>query len=576
MKPLPIDAAMPDIIAALRPGRQCLVEAEPGAGKSTRIAPAATQLGTTWLLQPRRVAAIGVAHRIADEQGWQLGQEVGYAVRHDRRGQSQTRCWVATDGVLLRQLYHDPLLEHIDCLLFDEFHERSVASEILLSWACYVQQELRPELRIGILSATLPGAELQQLLPAAELLSVPGRTYPVDVMHRPAPLAVLRGPKRELEQFWVSVIEQAVAQLEHDNESGDVLVFLPGVGEINRVQAAFERQTSHQVEVLTLHGSLPIDQQVEVLRPEPTRSRRRIILATNIAETSLTVPGVRVVIDSTQQRHATVDPQTGLERLDLIPVAQSSLTQRMGRAGREAPGRCYRCCSKQDEARRPAFLLPELQTTDLSQWLPLMMQIHGKDVASFPWLQPPSIGRVRQAQALLQLLGWLDADHGLSGKARLLAAMPCHPRLASLCLYAASQGALGLGCELAAMLSEKDLYRRERPASLPGGHDDVAERWQVWHEAQRRGQQWCRQYGVDIQAVQAIERTAQQLRRVMAELGDVHATSQDPEGLIPRCVLAAYPDRVAIRKDDRSNQVHLCAGVAGDLDPCTSTSMKTV
>ena len=551
---LPIDAALPEIVDAIQSGKQLLLEAEPGAGKSTRIAPALARTNRTWLLQPRRVAALGVAQRIAHEQpGWELGREVGYAVRHDRRGNDQTCCWVATDGVVLRQLLHDPLLEHIDCLLFDEFHERSAASELLLSWAIYLQQELRPELRIGILSATMPAALLSQILPQAMQISVPGRCFPVSVVRKTPPL------RQRPEPFWADVVRQAVSDVD-----GDVLVFLPGVGEINRVKGLLSDLEDAGIELLPLHGSLPLEEQARALRPT---EHRRVILSTNIAETSLTVPGVRAVVDSTQQRHASFDVDSGMTQLGLTPVSQASLTQRMGRAGREAEGRCYRCCSAQDEARRPAFLPPELSNSDITPWLPLLIAVHGAELAEFPWLESPSHDRMTSALATLRDLGWLNDRGGLNGKGSLLADVPCHPRLATLCLHAASQQALGLGCELAAILSEKDLYRRERKASPPGGVDDVAERWVVWNEAQTRGPEWCRRHGVDIQAVQAIKRTATQLRQATKGLGDPHQYGQDPEGLIPRLVLAAYPDRVGVRQDERSNRIQLCGGVGAELAP---------
>ncbi|MDA1193897.1 MAG: helicase-related protein, partial [Planctomycetota bacterium] len=344
-EPLPVDEILPALTRALDAHGAAVLQAPTGSGKTTRVPPALldhTPTGQVLLLQPRRVAARAAARRIASERGQQVGDEVGYQVRFERVASPRTRLLVVTEGILLRKLQDDPLLEDVAGIVFDEFHERNLASDLALALAARIRTDVRPDLALVVMSATLDPTPIAAFLGDAPILTCTSRTHPVTIEHAP------RSPETGVE----AAVRSAVLDVLPRHE-GDLLVFLPGVGEIRRCRDALADVRA--ADVLELHGELPPEKQDAALR---TGARRRIILATNVAETSLTLPGVRVVIDAGLERVPRLDPATGFERLEAVPISRASADQRAGRAGRTAPGVCVRLYSAAEDARLAAVRLP--------------------------------------------------------------------------------------------------------------------------------------------------------------------------------------------------------------------------
>jgi ATP-dependent helicase HrpB len=416
----PVDELLPRIRESLAAHPRLVLEAPPGAGKTTRVPPAL--LDAPWLqgrrivmLEPRRVAARAAAGFMARQLGEEVGATVGYRIRFERRLSAATRIEVVTEGILTRMLQDDPMLEGTGALLFDEFHERHLSADLGLALALDVQAQVRPELRLVVMSATLDGERLAAFLDAPRITSA-GRSHPVDIAHFPA--------RREesLEQQMRRAVSQALEQ--HD---GDVLAFLPGRREIARVHAAMAGRAGERIELLELHGDLPVEQQVRVLQPAPG-GVRRVVLATNVAESSVTLPGVRVVIDSGLAREPRFDPNSGFSRLEVVAIAQSSADQRAGRAGRVAPGWAYRLwpASQRLEPQRR----PEIAQVDLAG-LALELAAWGNDGLRFP--DPPPAGALSAARALLRRLGALH-EAATTALGRRMLALGTHPRLAAMLL----------------------------------------------------------------------------------------------------------------------------------------------
>jgi ATP-dependent helicase HrpB len=516
----PISPLLPQILGHLAGHTRLVLEAPPGAGKTTQV-PLAL-LNAPWLqgqkiimLEPRRVAARSAAQFMARQLGEAVGDTVGYRIRFENKVSARTRVEVVTEGILTRMLQDDPMLDGVGALLFDEFHERHLAADLGLALALDVQAQLREDLRIVVMSATLDGERLAQFLDAPRLSSE-GRSFPVAISHFPA--------RREesLEAQARRAVEQALAE-----HPGDVLVFLPGQREIARTQAALEQALPATVQVLPLHGELPVEQQSRVLQPDP-QGQRRVVLATNVAESSVTLPGVRVVIDAGLAREPRYDPNSGFARLDVVSIAQASADQRAGRAGRVAEGWAWRLWpqSQRLEAQRR----PEMAQVELTS-LALELAAWGSDDLRF--VDPPPVGALAAARELLQRLGAMSDSGGLTALGRRMLTLGTHPRLAAMLLAANGGSEQALACDLAAQVEARDPLRH--------GGDALAARWRALaafrqgrapHDANRgalatidaASTQWRRRLRCDAAPPTSVE---------AHQLGDLLAH--------------AFPDRIAAR-----------------------------
>lgn len=550
MTPLPVDAALPELQAAVREHGAAVVLAPPGSGKSTRAAPALLEVvdGTVLLLQPRRVAAISLAERIAAERGEVIGDTIGYRVRFERKGGARTRLWVETEGTLTARLQSDPYLDGVGAVVLDEFHERSLHADLALAWIAELRRSVRPDLAVVVMSATLAAEPVAAFLAPAPVVSVD---------HAPHPVTTSFLPARDRERIGDHLARGVQAALAASD--GDVLAFAPGVGEIVAAQQAL-RGTG--VACVPLHGSLSARDQAAALQPG---RERRVVLATNVAETSVTVPGVTAVVDSGYARVARFDPGRGLDRLVLERIARSSADQRRGRAGRLGPGTCIRLWSAAEDRRLHQELDPELRRCDLARALLAVVQLHGPELATFPWFQAPEAERVAAAAELLHDLGILDDAGAVSGLGRLVCDLPVHPRLGRLLVAAGSHSALELGVRMAALLDERDVRRRQAAPVDPGPADlldrlaalDQAELANFDHSLARAD--------IDAQAARRVSQVAAQLRRASKDLGGGDGTAH-ADDLVPRLVLAAWPDRVGVRSAPDSDRVTLVGGTAASID----------
>jgi ATP-dependent helicase HrpB len=540
---LPIDEALAPLSAALREGVNAVVVAPPGAGKST-VVPLAL-LEEPWarnkkivMLEPRRLATRAVAERMAATLGERAGDTVGYRMRLETRVGKHTRIEVVTEGVFTRMLQSDPALEGVAAVLFDEYHERSLHADVGLAFALDAQRHLAPELRVLAMSATIDGARVAQLLGGAPVVESLGRMFPVEVRYVGKGLPTLPGAGPEpLELPIARAVHRALA-----DSSGDVLVFLPGAGEIRRVQRRLEEEFAlgADVTVLPLYGELKPDEQDLAIAPARA-GRRKIVLATNIAETSLTIDGVRVVVDAGLERRSMFDPVSGMSRLETQRISRASAEQRAGRAGRTAPGVCYRLWSESADRSLAAYAAPEIAVADLVP-LALDLAAWGTSAGELRWLDAPPAGTLAGARDLLERLGALDGGGRITPHGRAMQSLAAHPRLAHMLLEARAHGAPAAAAKLAALLSERDLLRagaRERDS-------DVRTRLET---LERRGGD----RGV-------LDRVRRAERAYLRELG-VRDGADDSGASSPGLWLAfAYPDRIGKRRAGGEGRYQLANG----------------
>lgn len=527
---LPIDALGEAFAEAVTRHPTVVLEAEPGAGKTTRVPrfllDDPQRQGEIWVLQPRRLAARMAARWVAQALGEPVGATVGYQVRFDSQRSAHTRVLFVTEGLVVRRLIDNPHLEGVDVLVFDEFHERHLDADLAFAWARHLQATHRPDLKVVVMSATLAplGGALDLQGP---VLRAPGRVHPVEVTH-------LRQPdRRPVHEQVASAVPRAFAQ----SEGGHVLAFLPGTGEIRRCQEALARWAATTgAEVLPLHGSLSPAEQDRAVQPQATR---KVILATNVAETSVTVDGVTAVVDSGWARVAGVEPWSGFNTLRLRPISQASARQRMGRAGRTEAGHCYRLYTEHDFRGRAPHIAPEVARLDLAQ-ARLTLARMGVAPEDLPWLDPPVASRWEAAHTLLQELGALENGHRLTEIGKALSGWPLHPRLGRMVLAAHQGGASTLGLTAAALLSEGDVRDRESFVPTAGESDlvDLADRIARASNpvAQRRA-------GLRPDAVRRVQQAVQHMRRHLPSTKV--ATATDPATVLARALVLAYPDRVA-------------------------------
>jgi ATP-dependent helicase HrpB len=487
------------------------------------------------MLEPRRLAAQRAARYIAGLLDEQIGETVGFRIRGETRVGPGTRIEVVTEGILTRMLQREPDLPGVAAVLFDEFHERSIHADVGLALALDVQAHLRPDLRILLMSATPDTAGLTALCPGAALVEVPGRSHPVET--------------RYLEFSVSGSIEPAVAAAVRRSlreDEGDILVFLPGQREIRRTEAIIcDEGLPDQVRVCMLFGEAQTEQQQAALEPA-VAGVRKVILSTSIAETSLTVDGVRVVVDAGLARTARFDPRRGMSGLVTGPVSQASADQRRGRAGRQAPGVCYRLWTRERQEALPPFTSPEILHADLAP-LALDLALWGEPTGGgLRFLDPPPPAHLARARALLGDLGALDARGAITDHGRRMADLPLHPRLAHMILHAAARGEGGLACDLAALLEERDLLRGERDV-------DLALRWDVLREGAA---------GTDRSVRDRVRAESRRLR----SLAGVPSDSAGVERIGP-LIAMAYPDRVGRRRTPEGERYQLSGGTGAVIPP---------
>lgn len=552
---LPIDVQLPEIVEALRTHRTLLLSAPPGAGKTTRLPPALLEAceGEIVVLEPRRLAARLAATRVASELGEPVGGICGFVVRYENKTSARTRIRFVTEGVLTRQLIADPELHGVSAVLLDEFHERHVQGDLALALLRRLRQR-RPELMIGVLSATLATESLAAFLGDAPVIRTQGRAHPVAVSHAPGK------DDRPLELQIVS----AVRQLAKDGLSGHVLVFLPGGREIRLAEQALAKLAQElDLAVFPLHGDLPPDEQDRALAPS---KRRKILLATNIAESSVTIDGVEAVVDSGLVRKARHDPWLLLSELVLGPCSRASATQRAGRAGRQGPGRALRLYSESELAARPEFDEPEIVQTDLA---PVMLDLAAAGAIDTPLLDTPGEAAMQTARSLLVRLGLLDDAGAVTALGARVARLPVHPRVGRFLVEAETRGVLRRACLIAAILSERDPRLRMRDFHR-GGRDEPVEDSDVealadrFEEAER-----SRFAGHTLRAMQLDPGTVHRIERARrALLGQMRARPGDDEGYpseITAALAIGFFDRIARRRVQGSRDLAMAGGYVCEL-----------
>lgn len=534
---LPIDAILPQLQQALEEHGVALLQAPPGAGKTTRV-PLAL-LEAPWragrkilMLEPRRLAARSAAHFMARQLGEHAGQTVGYRTRLDSQVSATTQIEVVTEGILTRLIQQDPLLDDYAAVLFDEFHERSLHADLGLALVRESRQALREDLRVLVMSATLDTTPIARLLGDIPVISSEGRAWPVDVIYQPV---------RELQRNLVDAVCRCIRQALQE-QSGSLLVFLPGAGEIRRVAERLQEHLPADVLLAPLYGTLHTTEQDCAIAPAPA-GRRKVVLATAIAETSLTIEGVRVVIDSGLQRRAVFDPNSGMNRLLTGRLSKASAEQRKGRAGRMEPGVCYRLWSESEQAALPEFTPAEIREADLATLVLELAQWGTRDPGQLDWIDPPPQAHWNQARDLLQLLGLLHADGSISRTGKAARKLGVHPRLANMILHGRTLGLGSTAAQLAALLEERDLLGPQAGA-------DLHERLRLLH-----GERPPR--GVDRARLHAVRQTARQLQP--GPPGNLPAPEQTG-----RLLALAYPDRIALRRA-QSHRYQLSNGRGASL-----------
>jgi ATP-dependent helicase HrpB len=535
MDSLPVDEALPRLKAALEGRNAAVLVAPPGAGKTTRVPLAlldAPWLGSGKIVmqEPRRLAARAAARRMAASLGEAVGETVGYRVRLDTRVGPRTRIEVVTDGLFLRMLQDDPSLDGIGCVIFDELHERGLETDLSFALVREAQTALREDLRVIAMSATLDPGPVAARLGDAPLIESAGRMFPVETRY------LEREPAGRLEDATASAVRAALQE-----ERGSALVFLPGVGEIRRVQERLQGISS-DVDVAPLYGDLSAADQDRAVGPSPP-GRRKVVLSTAIAETSLTIEGVRMVIDSGQMRLPRFSPRSGMTRLETVKVSQASADQRRGRAGRLEPGVCYRLWTEEAQRGLQPFTAPEILDADLA---PLALELAAwgvADAAALPWLTPPPAAALATARALLLSLGAIDTAGAITAHGRAMSRIGQHPRVAHLVLKGRDLGQGKVAALLAAILGERDFLR------LPPGQRDVdlRHRVDIALSGKRDG------------ALRLIQESA---RRLMPR----DSKNETPDSAMTGALLAlAYPDRIGRRRAGTSGRYLLSGGQGAAL-----------
>jgi ATP-dependent helicase HrpB len=573
---LPIYEIESDLVAALRATKRLVLQAPTGSGKSTQVPQMLLQhgllgAGQCVVLQPRRLAARMLASRVAAELKVQLGREVGYQVRFENCVSAATRIKFETEGILLRQLIADPKLPGVSAIVFDEFHERHLYGDITLARALEIQEQQRPDLIIVVMSATLDAEDLEDYLAAPRtpcaVLRSSGRTYPVAISYLPHRLGANPPPPWEL-------AADAFSNFITSGGTGDVLVFMPGGFEISQtIQAIRNVPESRGYLVLPLHGELsPHDQDAAVARYE----QPKVVVATNVAETSITIDGVRLVIDSGLARLARYDANRGINTLLVERISQASSDQRAGRAGRTAPGKCLRLWSRPEHDERAPQELPEIKRLDLAEVVLTLKAAGVEDLRQFRWLEKPDEISLTHAEELLQDLGALDHTGRISPVGRKMLAFPMHPRYARMLLAAQEYGCVHQACLVAALTQGRDLLMRGGGQDVQNDRDDLlgekatSDFWilmRAWTFAQKNQFRLdaCRRLGIHAVTAKQVGPLFEQFLRIAKDEGldTVPHTIKDES--LQKCLLIGFSDRVARRLDQGTLRCELVHGRRGLL-----------
>ena len=556
---LPIDAVLPELLAKLREAGAVVLRAPTGAGKTTRVPPGILDAGLVGagqilLLEPRRVAARAAARRMADEHGTRLGDLFGYQVRFDRQAGPRTRCLTVTPGILLRYLLDDPFLERISVIVFDEFHERGLETDLALGLVRLLRTTVRPDLKLVVMSATLDVQKIAEYLGQCPTVTSEGRTYPVTVSYRP-----------HRSDDTATAVREALSE-----SVGDVLVFLSGLQEIRRTAEDLKGLSERGMLVLPLHGELPSEQQDRALKKS---NQRKIVLATNVAETSVTVYGVTAVVDTGTARYQQFDPSVGMDRLKLGPISKASADQRAGRAGRTQPGICVRLWSELDHRARAEHTIPEIRRVDLAGAMLQLLAFGETDLQKFPWFEPPRPESILQATALLRELGATNSEQ-LTDLGRRLAELPVHPRIGRLLIEGARLGCAEQAALAAALLSERDPFARDldRTASnrFPS-FSDLLDRVEGMEDFERSGK-YATKVGEILRGPAYTTLQARDHLRRMLHQDMAGERAVDSDEAILRAIFAAYPDRLARRRSPGDRRARLVGGRGVRLAPSSGVS----
>ena len=574
-KSLPIWKIEREIISALASGTRLVLVAPTGSGKTTQVPQMLFDAGLAndkriVVLQPRRVAARTVAMRVAFERGVKLGDEVGYQVRFDDQTSLGTRICFVTEGILLRWLQDDPTLEDVGVVLFDEFHERNLLSDVALALAKQLQRTSRPDLKLGVMSATLEAKPVAAYLDDCPILVSEGQMFPVETIYLDLP------DERPVTEQAADAVEKII----RDGERGDVLVFMPGMGEINAtINALGAMRTGERLALIPLHGELPPEDQDRAFAPNPLR---KIIVSTNVAETSVTIDGVKHVVDGGQARVARYDAERGISTLFIEPISRASAEQRKGRAGRTAPGTCHRLWTESGHLNRPERNTPEIQRADLAEVVLLLHSLHIRKAAQFDWLDKPDPAAVERAEKLLVLLGAIDEQSGdLAAVGKQMLRLPMHPRYSRMIVEAAARNCVPAAALCAALVSGRDLLVRL-------GRDDkhVAEARELFegsaasdfHTLMRANQfakqnsfspERCRRYGIHAQTARQVEQTYEQIIELSRRQGlaprDAALSSVAADDALLKCIMAGFIDQLCVRRDQGTLECEMTEGRHGTL-----------
>ena len=563
MNRLPVDNVRDTVLRSFQKANRVVVTAPTGTGKSTRLpqflCDAPGLADNILVLQPRRIAARMLARRVARERGQEVGEEIGYQTRFDTCRAASTRVTYITEGILPRRFLSDPRLAGVDAVVFDEFHERALTTDTGLGLVKNLQENGRPDLKLVVMSATLEAAPLAAYLGGCPVVDVQHTAHSVDVRYQGGSKAI---------PIWDHATK-ALSELLKETDHGDILVFMPGAHEIRRTVARCKALVSgRHFEVLPLYGDLPPAQQDRVGRPG---GQRRIIVATNIAETSLTIPGVRHVIDSGLVRMSRYNAARGIDTLLVEPVSRHSAEQRRGRAGREGPGICVRLWSRAEQARRPAATDPEVHRTDLGQAALQVRALGFPGLGTFPWIDPPAEEHVLAAETMLKELGAVDpSEKTLTETGRAMADFPAHPRLAKLMLEAVKRGCVREAAFLAAVLNERTvaaggikgfkklaetfpntLSNRNDNQEDPSPKSDLFVIMNAVGEARRVkfDLPTCRRLGIHADAARQVWRARTRFVEICRRLHKRTASAAGCPGDVLQCLLASFPDHLAHRRD---------------------------